>query len=443
VGQGITLILGTGRSGLAAARLLVAAGEPVRLADEKALPASLPRELAGTERCAGAFQAEWLDGVARVLLSPGVPPTSPALRACLARSLPITGELEEAFLRCPVPILAVTGSNGKSTVTSLAAHLLVAQGRRAPAGGNLGRPLAELLVDEPDAELYVVEVSSFQAETFSRFHPRSATLLNLSPDHLDRYGRLEDYYAAKLKLFATMGPADTLVLGEDAEAARRLADCPARRLPFRVDAPLPSGAEGTFLADGRLAYRFAGRERKLLAAEALPIPGRHNLANALAALALVLPFGDDADALSAGLASFRGLAHRMEEVGRLGPLRCFNDSKATNVEAALAGVAGLSAPVLLIAGGRDKGGDFGMLAAGLPGVRLAFGIGEAGGAVARAFGARGRELGTLAAAVAAAREEGRAGELLVLSPACASYDQYKNFEERGAHFRRLVQEASA
>ncbi len=440
---GITLILGTGRSGIAAARLLVAAGEPVRLADEKALPELLPGELMGAERHAGAFEPDWLDGVVRVLISPGVPPTSPALRACQARGLPITGELEEAYLRCPVPLIAVTGSNGKSTVTSLAAHLLAAQGRRAPAGGNLGRPLAELLVDEPDAELYVVEVSSFQAETFSRFHPRSATLLNLSPDHLDRYGRLEDYYAAKLKLFAAMGPADTLVLGEDAEASRRLVACPARRLPFRLDGPPPGGAEGSFLAGDQLAFRYGGRERRLLAAEALPIPGRHNLANALAALALVLPFGDDAEVLAAGLASFRGLAHRMEEVGRLGSLRCFNDSKATNVEAALAGVAGLGAPVLLIAGGRDKGGDFAALAAGLPGVRLAYGIGEAGGAVARAFGARGRELGTLDAAVAAARADGRAGELLVLSPACASYDQYRNFEERGAHFRRLVQEAGA
>lgn len=441
MGAGLTLILGTGRSGIAAARLLVAAGEPVRLADEKALPPALPRELAGAERCQGAFQPEWLAGVARVLLSPGVPPTSPALRAALAEGLPITGELEEAFLRCPVPILAVTGSNGKSTVTSLAAHLLAAQGRRAPAGGNLGRPLAELLIEEPDAELYVVEVSSFQAETFTRFHPKCATLLNLSPDHLDRYGRLEDYYAAKLKLFAAMGPADTLVLGEDAEAARRLASCPARRLPFSLGGP-PPGGEGSFLAGGRLAFRYGGRERTLLEAAALPIPGRHNLANALAAVSLVLPFADDAEAIARGLASFRGLAHRMEEVGRLGPLRCYNDSKATNVEAALAGVAGLSAPVLLIAGGRDKGGDFDALAAGLPGVRLAYGIGEAGAAVARAFGARGRALGTLEAAVAAARAEGRPGELLVLSPACASYDQYRNFEERGEHFRRLVQEAA-
>ena len=437
---GITLVLGAGASGLAAARLLAHAGERVRLADEKSLPA-LPEALGAVDCRVGAFDAAWLEGVTRVVVSPGVPPTSAAHRACAERGLPISGELEEAFGRCAAPVLAVTGSNGKSTVTSLAAHLLQAQGRRAPAGGNLGRPLSDLLLDAPDADCYVVEVSSFQAETFRRFRPRAATLLNLSPDHLDRYGRLEDYYAAKLRTFAAMTAEDWLALGDDPAAGAHLADCPARRLAASPTRPLV--ADGAGLVSGALAIRWDGREHRLLPADDLPLPGRHNLANALAALALVLPFGADADALAEGLRSFRGLAHRMEDVGMLGALRCYNDSKATNVEAALAGVSGLSAPVLLIAGGRDKGGDFDALAAGLPGVRLAYGIGEAGDKVARAFGERGRELGDLAAAVEAARRDGRPGELLVLSPACASYDQYRNFEERGEHFRRLVAEASA
>lgn len=436
------MVLGTGRSGIAAARLLAAEGLALRLADEGRIPDALPAALAGAERRQGVFTPEWLAGVDALVVSPGVPPASPVLRAARKAGLPLSGELEEAYRRCPRPLLAVTGSNGKSTVTTLTAHLLASLGIKAPAGGNLGRPLSELLLDEADADLYVVEVSSFQAETFRAFHPRGAALLNLSPDHLDRYATVEDYYAAKLRLFERLGPDDHLVLGEQEMAARRLDRCPARRLSFLLEREPEPGEESCFLSDGILRYRFEGHDVSLLPAKELPLLGRHNIANALAALALVLPLARDPEALVEGLRTFRGLPHRMEDLGRLGPLRCFNDSKATNVEATLAGLGGLSQPVLLIAGGRDKGGDFRAMAAALPGVRLLFGIGEAGPDLAAAFGARGRSLPDLDSAIEAARAAGREGELLVLSPACSSYDQYRNFEERGEHFRRLVREAT-
>ncbi len=437
------LILGAGRSGRAAARLLMREDRPLRLADEAGIPTDLPAGLEELDLRGGDFEPDWLRGIGRVVLSPGVAPESPALCAARAAGLRISGELEEAYRRCPRPLLAVTGSNGKSTVTALAGHLLAAQGFHAPAGGNLGRPLSELLIEEPEAEFYVVEVSSFQAETFERFHPAAATLLNLSPDHLDRYGELEDYYAAKLRCFAAMEAEDHLVLGEDPELEDRLARCPARRLPFLLDRRPMAEEEAAFVHEGMLCTRLAGEEAALIAAAELPLVGRHNLANALAALALVLPFGADPAGLAEGLRGFRGLPHRMEDLGELAGLRCVNDSKATNVEASVAGLAGLDASLLLIAGGKDKGGDFTAMAAALPRVRIAFGIGEAGADVARAFGERGRQVPDLAAALAAAREAGREGEILLLSPACSSYDQYRNFEERGDHFRRLVEEARA
>ncbi len=439
---GKTLILGAGKSGQAAARLLAAEGRGVRLADEKRLPASLPDSLAGIETREGAFESEWLDGVEALVISPGVPPTSPALRAAREAGLPVSGELEEAYRRCDRPIVAVTGSNGKSTVTALTGHLLEAQGLRAPAGGNLGRPLSELLLDEPDAQLYVVEVSSFQAETFDAFHPRAAALLNLSPDHMDRYGGvLADYYAAKLRLFARMDLRDHLIMGEQDEVRRLLANSPARRVPFLLESAPERSADGCYLSRGELRYRFAGVDEAVMPAVDLPLVGRHNVANALAAMALTLPFGADPAKLAEGLRSFRGLPHRMEDLGELDGLRCYNDSKATNVEATLAGLDGLSGSLLLIVGGRDKGSDFHQLANGLPGVRIAFCIGEAGPSLAEAFGERARVLPDLEAALAAARAEGREDELLLLSPACTSYDQYRSFEERGDHFRRLIEEA--
>ncbi len=441
-GQGI-LILGAGRSGRAATRLLLRDGGLLRLADEGGLPTDLPAELDSVDLRGGDFNPNWLAGIDQVVLSPGVPPGSPALQAARKAGLRISGELEEAFRRCSRPLLAVTGSNGKSTVTALAGRLLTAQGIHAPAGGNLGRPLSELLVDEPEAALYVVEVSSFQAETFERFRPAAAALLNLSPDHLDRYPGLEDYYAAKLRCFAAMTAHDRLVLGEDPELENRLADCPAHRLPFLLERLPRAEEEAVFLHEGLLCTRFAGQEDSLIAAAELPMVGRHNLSNALAALALVMPFGADRAGLLKGLREFRGLPHRMEDLGELAGLRCINDSKATNVEASVAGLAGIDASLLLIAGGKDKGGDFASMAAALPRVRIAYGIGEAGPDIARAFGERGRELPDLASALTAARTEGRPGEILLLSPACSSYDQYRNFEERGDHFRRLIEEAQA
>jgi len=438
VSKGI-LILGVARSGQWAARLLSGLGRAVTLCDRKLGPADMPKDLRALPFLAGDFEESWLAEFDTLLISPGVAQNSPPVLAARARDLRVTGEMEEAFRSSAAPVAAVTGTNGKSTTTTLLSRILEAGGRRAPAGGNLGSPASQLVLEHPEADLHVLEVSSFQAETFERFHPGAAALLNLTPDHLDRYADFEDYARAKLRCFSAMDAGDALVLPRDPLLEARLADHPSRRLYFSFE---DFEGEGAFLCGTELRTRYEGREQTILPAGELGVLGRHNLANALAALALALPFGSQAGAAAEALREFKGLPHRMEYAGIFGPLRCYNDSKATNVEAALASLSGLEGSILLIAGGRDKGGDFGLLSRGLPQVRRVYAIGEAAPAILRAFGDRAREVGDMAGALEAARAEGREGEKLILSPACSSFDQFRDFEERGEIFMRLVRESA-
>ncbi|MDP6418660.1 MAG: UDP-N-acetylmuramoyl-L-alanine--D-glutamate ligase [Candidatus Krumholzibacteria bacterium] len=432
-----TLILGMARSGQAAARLLMEEGKSPRLADSKLSQEDLPSALRDLDFRGGAFREEFFEGIDTLILSPGVPLDSLPVHVARRRGIRVSGELEEAFSRTRRPVMAITGSNGKSTTTTLASLLLEASGLRAPACGNLGTPLSDAIVNHPDADVWVVEVSSFQAETFSRFHPRSASLLNLTPDHLDRYVSMEAYARAKLACFSLMKEEDTLVLDESLE--ERLSFCPSRRLRFsRKD----SGGEGAFLLGDDLCLRFGGKEDRVLPLAELALAGEHNLLNALAALALSLPLGLKPGAAGDVLREFSGLPHRMESLGVLGPLNCFNDSKATNVEATLASLGKHPRPFRLIAGGRDKGGDFSLLAGGLPRLKRVYAIGEASGKILEAFGDRALACETLERAIKKARQEGSEGEDLILSPACSSFDQFRDFEDRGDRFRDLIRELS-
>ncbi|MCP4548911.1 MAG: UDP-N-acetylmuramoyl-L-alanine--D-glutamate ligase [bacterium] len=432
-----TLIIGAGLSGLALARLLCSRGLPVILADASKPQTDLPEDLQRLPYRHGPFRDEWLEGIDCLALSPGVPPTVPAAVAARKAGIRVSGEVEEAFRLAGAPVIAITGTNGKSTTTTLISLFLEAQGFNAPAGGNLGRPFSELVEQEPAADFYVVEISSFQCETFATFRPYCAGLLNLTPDHLDRYHDLEDYFRTKLRLFERMGAGDHLFLPADDDIAGRLESCPASRYAFSLESPVTSGA---WLADAALHYRHDERSETILPVAEIRLVGRHNVANALAAIAATIPCGVGPAAIAQVLRSFPGLPHRMEDLGELHGIRCYNDSKATNVEATLASLGGLTEPLLLIAGGKDKGGDFELMARELPQVRRLYGIGEAGPDIVRAFGARGVVKGEMKTALDAALEEGRAGELLILSPACASYDQYRNFEKRGDHLRNLIEE---
>ena len=440
-------VVGAGRTGASVARFLVAAGARVSVTDSRIAPAALealPRagDLAGL--ALGGLDPDMLTAAELVVVSPGVPLSDPSVRAAAAAGAEIVGDVELFGRYAPAPVVAITGSNGKSTVTTLVGDMLAAAGWSAPVGGNLGTPVLDLLA-EPEADAYVVEVSSFQAEALARFRPRVAAVLNLSADHLDRYPDEAAYFDAKWRLLGNMGAGDTAVLGADDPEVRRR----AQRLEesvgtawFGLGPPAPGGA-GMVERDGApwFALGTPSGPEPVLAVADWPLVGLPNRANALAALAAGAALGLATPAMAAALRGFRGLAHRMEPVAEIAGVRYVNDSKGTNVGAVRAALEGLTEPFVWIAGGVNKGGDFAALAPVLAArCRKAVLIGEAADDIAAAVGeavpvVRARNMDQ---AVARARETARPGDAVVLSPGCTSFDQYPNFEARGADFRRAV-----
>jgi len=389
----VAVVLGLARSGRAAAAALERRGVEVRTAD---------RELGNDGDLA------LLDGADLLLKSPGVPRDAPLVAAADARGVAIWSEIELGYRILDNPLVAVTGTNGKTTTSELLGAMV-----RAPVAGNVGRALCELDGAVDAGAWVVVEVSSFQLEDVVTFRPRVAVLLNLEPDHLDRHGSFEAYRAAKLRVFENQRAGDVAVVPRGFDPVSGS----ARRVEFRWDDPLP--------AEPR-------------------IPGAHNRENAAAATAAARALGVDDGQIADALGSFPGVSHRLEPVGEVGGVSFVNDSKATNVAAALRGLAAYAgAPVHLVLGGRPKGESFAPLAAAMgPNVRSVHLIGEAAPELADAMRAAGRafvEDGDLAQAVGAAAALARPGDVVLLSPACASYDQYTSFEERGDHFRRLVE----
>jgi UDP-N-acetylmuramoylalanine--D-glutamate ligase len=427
------LVLGLGLSGRSAARFCVERGARVLAADERDAAAigpldELPPEV---ERRLGAAFPDPA-GFDLVVPSPGVPRERYAKRARRA-----WGDLELAFRALGVPIVAVTGTNGKSTTTRLVEALLRAGGLRARAAGNLGIPALALVGEALDWA--VLEVSSFQLEATEAFRPRVAVVLNVTPDHLDRHGSFEGYLAAKARLLAQQEPADTAVLNFDDPAVRGLAEhTRARVLPFRTQGPL---AHGAWLEQDAvvLAGPDGGRERHPLAA--LRLAGVHNRENAVAALAAASAAGAPLARATAAFARFEGLPHRMQTVARTLGAEWVDDSKATNPGAALRSLLSYDVPLVWIAGGRDKGLDFRELADAAPGrVRAALLIGEAAGKLEAALAGRVpvHDAGTLERAVALAAQLAKPGDVVLLAPACASFDQFRSFEERGERFAAAV-----
>ncbi|HKJ70415.1 MAG TPA: UDP-N-acetylmuramoyl-L-alanine--D-glutamate ligase [Gammaproteobacteria bacterium] len=445
-------VVGAGRTGASVARFLVAAGARVSVTDSRIAPAAL-EQLPAAGRLAGlalgGLDPDMLVGAELVVVSPGVPLTEPAIVAAAEAGAEIVGDVELFGRYAPAPVVAITGSNGKSTVTTLVGEMLAAAGWRAPVGGNLGTPVLDLLA-EPAPDAFVVEVSSFQAEALHRFRPRVAAVLNLSADHLDRYADEAAYFDAKWRLLMNMGEGDTAVLGaDDAEIRRRAADLPEAvgRAWFGLGAPVPGGA-GVIERDGEPWLAVGGEDgpEPLLAVAEWPLVGLPNRANACAALAAGAALGLDAPAMAAALRAFRGLPHRMEAVAEVDGVRYVNDSKGTNVGAVQAALEGLPNDFVWIAGGINKGGDFTVLVPALrAGGRLAVLIGRAAEEIAAAVGdavpvAFARDMGE---AVARAAEAARPGDAVVLSPGCTSFDQYPGFEARGDDFRRAVEALEA
>ena len=407
------LVVGLARQGEAAALALARRGVHVIGIDRARDVARGRLDAAGVEVHLGSQDAGFLERVDVVVKSGGVPNDEPSVATALRRGMPVWSDAEVGARILPNPILGVTGTNGKTTTSALLGEVFRAAGRDVAVAGNIGRALCSLDGElAPDAWV-VCELSSFQLEHVDRFRSRIGVLLNVEPDHLDRHGSLEAYRAAKLCVFANQTADDVAVV------PRGFPPVPgdARRVEFHARDPLP--------AEPR-------------------IPGEHNRENAAAASAAARAAGIDDEAIAAALRRFQGVPHRLELVVERGGIRYVNDSKATNVAAALRAIAAFEAPLVLIAGGRAKGESFRPLAEAAAGrVRHALVIGEAATELAaelRRAGVSAEERGELADAVAAATAAARRGDVVLLSPACASYDQFANFEERGDAFRRLVTE---
>jgi UDP-N-acetylmuramoylalanine--D-glutamate ligase len=442
--EGPFLVVGLARSGCAAARLLAGREERVRGVDSGHPEEAAGLRGAGVEVVLDTDGLAFLDGTRTVVKSPGVPREAPVIAAALERGIDVIGELELAWRAIPNRFLAVTGTNGKTTVAELLGHVYRTAGEPVAVAGNVGTPLSSLVGEvEPDATV-VCEASSFQLEDSVAFAPECAVFLNLAPDHLDRHADLESYLAAKLRVFANQGNDDVAVYNADepALAGVDLGGC-ARRISFCVGAAPDCEVA---LAEGTIFY---GGDPLLPAAE-LGLFGEHNVANAMAAAAAALAMGIDRDAVREGLRGFAGVPHRLEQVAEIDGVRFVNDSKATNVASASAGLRAFEGGVHAILGGSEKGEDFTPL---LDPVRetcaALYLIGASAERLAEAL-APAVEAGValhrcedLEEAVRRAAAAAGSGEVVLLSPACASFDAFENFEQRGERFREIVGELSS
>jgi len=423
---------------VAVARYLHARGERVRVIDSRADPpglSDLRRAVPDADVSLETLDPRWLEDASRVLLSPGLSYDLPIAVEARRRGLAVIGDIELFALAARSPVVAVTGSNGKSTVTTLASKMLESQGIRAPAGGNLGPPALDLLNDEADA--YVLEISSFQMETTDSLAPLAATVLNVSADHLDRHGTLELYAGLKEKLLKA---AERAVVNLDDALVAAMGARHSRVVPFSVQAELPRGYS-IVTSNGE---RWLARNLKpLLRAADLKLRGRHNEANALAALALTEPLTRDLDAALDALRKFTGLPHRCQHVTERKGVTFVDDSKGTNVGATLAALNGLAGPLVLIAGGLSKGQDLSPLAAGARGkLRAAVLIGAAAAELETALKPLCETVHakSMVEAVTRAAALARRGDTVLLSPACASQDMFRDYRERGEQFARAARE---
>ena len=461
------LVVGLARSGAALARLLAERGEIVLGADTAAPEEARRLAEAGVEVHTHDDGVELLDRVSVLAKSPGVPQEAPVVAAARERGMPVLGELELAWRLLPNRFVAVTGTNGKTTVTEMIGHVLETAREPVAVAGNVGTPLASLVGElDPDATV-VCECSSFQLEDAEAFAPECAVLLNIAPDHLDRHRTMRAYLAAKLRIFANQGPDDVAVLrgGAESYGAEEWRDAPAgaaRLVAYcdgggRVGHAPGSGARGPQSLDEREECDVAlaagvihWRGRPLLPADELKPIGRHNVDNAMAAAAAALSIGVDPDAVRGGLASFDPGPHRIERVAEIGGVTYVNDSKATNPAAAAAAIRSFQAPIRVILGGSLKGGEFSELIQPVAERCVAaYLIGEAADAIERELREAGethegmgrvaiQRLPDLEGAVAAAWQEAGPGDVVLLAPACASFDAFPDYEARGNRFRELV-----
>lgn len=442
------LVIGLARSGIAAAALIHAAGGRVLLYDRKSRD-----ELGDLSELDKLEHASWhlAEEIAPLyqkadfaIISPGIPPDAPDIRGAVLSGLPLHGELEFASAFAPCPMYAVTGTNGKTTTVSLLGDMMEKGGYLTHVAGNIGYPLSAAVLDASPDDRIVVEVSSFQLETTQAFHPKAAAILNITPDHLDRHGSMDNYIALKKKIFANLQAEDTLVLNANyANCAKMGENCSAQLLWFSAVSELDSGA---FLRDEQIVIRIHGEERMVCPAQEVRIPGRHNLENALAASAMAAAADIPAPVIRHSLRTFAGVEHRMEYVRQVDQVWYINDSKGTNPDSTQRAVEAMSVPTVLILGGRDKHIPYDALADTIKSsafIQHIVLIGEAADIIREALNKHAvvgmTRAQSLEDAVLQGKEHAVPGGAVLLSPACASFDMFKDYEERGRCFKAIVQ----
>lgn len=433
------MVVGLARTGSAVARFLAHQGVSVLVTDcraedelktEAQALSALPIEFA-----LGGEERRWLDGVDFVVPSPGVPAENPLLQEALRRKIEILSEVEIAYRFLEVPLVAITGTNGKSTTTTLIGEMLQAGGLKVFVGGNIGAPLIGFIA--PEWDWGVAEISSFQLEWVERFRPRIGVLLNVTEDHLDRYADFASYFAAKEKIFSAQERNDVAVLNRDDPWVWRLRE----RMRARVVSFGSSEVEeGVYATQGEIVWRERSQEERFPLSR-VKIQGVHNLDNLMAAVAVAKTIGVPSGSIQKVMEEFPGLEHRLEFVREVNGVRFYNDSKGTNVGAVVKSLASFSAPILLLAGGIDKGGDYGILEEEVrKKVKRLILFGAAKEIIRKALGhlAETVVVEDLEKAVREASRHAQPGDIVLLSPACSSFDMFQNYAERGKVFKTLV-----
>lgn len=439
------LVVGLGKSGVSAALFLERAGGRVTVSDARTedqlrseIPALLDRGIVVETGGHGdrTFRDQDL-----IVVSPGVPIDHPQLSQARLFGVPIIGEVELASQHLKGRIVAITGSNGKTTTTALTGEILAKSGFTTQVGGNIGTPVTELIARSTEVSWNVLEVSSFQLETIVHFRPAIAAVLNITPDHLDRHGSFEAYAAAKARIFENQTPADFAVLNQDDGSCRRIgAEARSKLFWFSRTKQLRDGA---FIAGGEIVFSRDGNAESIMPVSEIALKGGHNVENVLAAVAIARLAGCPADSVRRAVAEFKAVEHRLEHVVTVAGIAYFNDSKATNVDATIKALQSFPANIRLIMGGKDKGSDYSVLKPLLRArVKRVYTIGAAAEKIESQIGdaAPVARAATLARAVALASAEAVSGDVVLLAPACASFDQFQSYEHRGRAFKELALE---
>ena len=439
------LVVGLGKSGIASAHFLRAAGARVTVSDTRtpeALALEIPALLeAGIAVEAGGHGILTFRRQDLIVVSPGVPLDTPELKQAISLGLPIIGELELAAQHLRGKILAITGSNGKTTTTTLAGKIFADAALPTLVGGNIGLPVIELIAPSTPETWSVLEVSSFQLETTDTFHPNIAAILNITPDHLDRHGTLENYIAAKERIFLRQTSEDALILNAD-DRTTQMSASRARSQIYWFSATRPI-RRGTFVHKETIVFiaKENGVTEPIMPVAEIPLRGAHNVENVLAAVCAARIAGIPAESIRKSVATFTAVEHRLEFVARINNVDYFNDSKATNVDATNKALASFPGGIHIILGGKDKASDYSLLAPLLRERAVAvYTIGSAAEKItAQLKGVVNIvQAVTLDAAVAAAHSAAKPGEVVLLAPACSSFDQFENYEHRGQTFKQLV-----